>query len=325
MSKISVIVPVYKVEKYIHRCLDSILGQTFEDLELLIVDDGSPDRCGEICEHYKERDKRVRVFHQENKGPADARNTALNWFFKESDSEWITFIDSDDWVHKDYLKILYEGAITHGADICQCEMIETEVTLSDEAILSQECNRVSAERALYKEGRFEIDGYAWGKLYRRNLFEKRRFPVGKIFEDFYLIPEIVLKANAIIETKNKLYYYFQRSDSIVWSRNMRYIENKWMGYERLIQLFTEYHEDRLASIMKNAYVFWTQSLVDTTIDRDERKIIIRRGREIIKRYPEISGYPFHLNHDIMFSFYPVVGAIYKTGSRIKRGLGKEAK
>ena len=325
MSKISVIVPVYKVEKYINRCINSILKQSFDDFELLLVDDGSPDNCGEICDQYQKNDKRVRVFHQKNQGQSAARNTALNWLFKESDSEWITFIDSDDWVHKDYLKILYEGAIECDADICQCRMIETEITLADDKLGESECEKVSAESALYKEGRFEIDGYAWGKLYKRNLFEDVRFPVGMIFEDFYLIPEIVLKASTIAETKYKLYYYFQRSDSTVWSRDMRYIENKWVGYEKLIPLFMENKEYRLAEIMKNAYVFWTQSLMETTSDKNQREAILKKGREIIKRYPEISGYPFHLNHDILFSFYPVAGAIYKTGSKIKKLIRKDSK
>lgn len=323
MSKISVIVPVYKVEKYIDRCINSILRQSFDDFELLLVDDGSPDNCGEICDLYQMNDKRIRVFHQKNQGQSVARNTALNWLYNESNSEWITFIDSDDWVHTDYLKILYEGAIACDADICQCGMIETETTIADDKRYEQECEKVSAESALYKEGRFEIDAYAWGKIYKRNLFEDVRFPAGMIFEDFYLIPEIVLKASAIAETKCKLYYYFQRSDSTVWSRDMRYIENKWTGYERVILLFVENKEYRLAEIMKNAYVFWTQSLMETTTDTKQRETILEKGRKIIKQYPEISGYPFHMNRDILFSFYPVVGSIYKTCSRIKKLLRKE--
>ena len=325
MSKISIIVPVYKVEKYICRCIDSILGQSFVDFELLIVDDGSPDNCGEICDRYQKNDRRVRVFHQKNQGISAARNTALDWVYKESDSEWITFIDSDDWVHNDYLKVLYEGAIACNADICQCRMKETEVTLTDDKLDEPKCKIVSAEAALYKEGRFEIDGYAWGKLYGRNLFENARFPSGMIFEDFYLIPEIVLKAKTIAETKEKLYYYFQRSDSTVWSKDMHYIENKWMGYEKLIPLFTDYKEYRLAEIMKKAYVFWTQSLMETVSDEKERKAVFIKGRKIIKQYPEISGYPFHLNRDILFSFYPIIGAVYKIGSRVKELIRKESK
>ena len=106
MAAISVIVPVYKVERYLKRCVDSILDQTFRDFELILVDDGSPDRCGEICEKYAEKDKRIVVLHRENGGLSAARNTGLDWIFANSNSTYVTFIDSDDWVHPQYLEIL---------------------------------------------------------------------------------------------------------------------------------------------------------------------------------------------------------------------------
>lgn len=322
MPKISVIVPVYKVEKYINRCIDSILEQTYDDFELLLVDDGSPDNCGKICDYYQSVDKRIRVFHQENAGQSVARNTALNWVFEKSESEWITFIDGDDWVHIDYLKILFNGANLYNADICQCGMLQTETYVNDKKLNEMSYKRISVEEALYKEGRFEIDGYACGKLYKKNLFENIRFPEGMIFEDFYIIPEVVLNASVITEAKYKLYYYFQHNDSTIWSRNMHYIECKWMGYEKLVPLFTEYQEYCLAKIMKNAYVFWTQSLMDNVTDQNQKKRIIAKGRDLVKRYPEISGYPFHLNRDILFSFYPLVGKMYKFGSKMKKQIRK---
>ena len=114
---ISVIVPVYKVEKYIHRCIDSILAQTFSDFELILVDDGSPDNCGRICDEYALKDNRIHVIHKENGGLSDARNAGIDWAFEHSDSEWITFIDSDDWVHKKYLESLINGAINTNSDV----------------------------------------------------------------------------------------------------------------------------------------------------------------------------------------------------------------
>jgi len=99
MALIGVVVPVYKVEQYLHRCVDSILRQTFSDFELILVDDGSPDRCGEICDEYARQDSRVRVIHQENAGLSAARNTAIDLLLQENRTEWITLIDSDDWVH----------------------------------------------------------------------------------------------------------------------------------------------------------------------------------------------------------------------------------
>ena len=103
MALISVVVPVYNVEKYIHQCIDSILSQTFTDLELILVDDGSPDRCPQICDRYAEQDQRIHVIHQKNGGLSAARNAGIDWAFANSDSQWITFVDSDDWVHPELL------------------------------------------------------------------------------------------------------------------------------------------------------------------------------------------------------------------------------
>ena len=107
MPLISVIVPVYNVEKYLERCIRSILMQTFKDFDLILIDDGSPDNCPELCDFYEKKDKRIITIHQNNMGLSAARNTGLNWTFKNSNSRWITFIDSDDWVHPRYLESLY--------------------------------------------------------------------------------------------------------------------------------------------------------------------------------------------------------------------------
>ena len=120
MPTISVIVPVYKVEKYIHRCVDSILEQTYADFELILVDDGSPDNCGAICDEYATQDSRVVVIHQENGGLSAARNAGIDWAFTNSDSQWISFVDSDDWVHPEYLERLLDVAVSRSADMTFC-------------------------------------------------------------------------------------------------------------------------------------------------------------------------------------------------------------
>ena len=124
MALISVIVPVYNVEAYLVRCIDSILVQSFEDFELFLIDDGSPDRCGAICDEYAKRDKRIHVIHQQNKGLSEARNAGIECAL-HSDSEWITFIDSDDWVHPKYLQALIECAARFDADLVIGEFEKT--------------------------------------------------------------------------------------------------------------------------------------------------------------------------------------------------------
>jgi glycosyltransferase involved in cell wall biosynthesis len=109
MSTISVVIPVYRADKYLRRCLDSLLAQTFTDFEAILVDDGSPDNSGEICEEYSNLDSRFVAFHQQNQGQSVARNFALDWIFENSNSSFITFVDSDDWVHPQYLEALYSA------------------------------------------------------------------------------------------------------------------------------------------------------------------------------------------------------------------------
>ena len=111
MPEISVIVPVYKVEPYLRRCVDSILAQTFTDIEVILIDDGSPDGCPAICDEYVQQDNRVKVIHQENRGVSAARNAGLDWVFANSDSQWISFVDSDDWVHPQFLEYLHLSLI----------------------------------------------------------------------------------------------------------------------------------------------------------------------------------------------------------------------
>ena len=134
MHKISVIVPVYKVEKYLRRCIDSILNQTFNDFELILVDDGSPDNCGKMCDEYAKSDNRVTVIHRKNGGLSAARNSGIEWAFNNSDSEWITFIDSEDWVHADYLKILLDYAQKFNTEVSICDFLRTSDYIADDVL-----------------------------------------------------------------------------------------------------------------------------------------------------------------------------------------------
>jgi len=117
MSNISVVIPVYNVESYINRCVDSLLDQSFTDFDLVLVDDGSLDNSGAICDEYEKKDKRICVIHKANWGLSDARNVGIEWALTNSNSEWITFIDSDDWVHPDYLRYLYRAVCENDVEL----------------------------------------------------------------------------------------------------------------------------------------------------------------------------------------------------------------
>ncbi len=218
MPLISVIVPVYKVEPYLSRCIDSILAQTFTDFEIILVDDGSPDNCGKICDKYAETDKRIFVIHKENGGLSSARNAGIDWAFKNSNSEFITFIDSDDTIVATYLERLMKS-IDNCADIATCKLEffieETQKSETDGSFNTAPEQFTGKESVihLYKmNGRVRTEACA--KLYRKHMFSNIRFPEGKIHEDQFIIPILLYNSRNVIAINDPLYTYYIRNASI---------------------------------------------------------------------------------------------------------------
>ncbi len=214
---ISVIIPVYKVEDYIRRCVDSVLTQTYGNLEIILVDDGSPDRCGEICDEYAAKDKRVVSIHKKNGGLSDARNAGM----EVCKGEYITFLDSDDWVVPDYIERLYRLLTDTGSDISACSFIKTSDEEAKPDSSPEEVRVFSNIEALDKmESNTDIQLYiqlvvAWGKLYKRDLFRGVTYPVGKLHEDEFTTYKVIYRAQRIAITSAQLLYYWQREDSIM--------------------------------------------------------------------------------------------------------------
>lgn len=217
MAKISVIVPVYKVEPYIRRCVDSILGQTFPDFELILVDDGSPDGCGAICDEYARQDLRVHVIHQENGGLSAARNAGIDWAFANSGSQWLAFVDSDDWVHEAYLSSLYAAAVETESLLSACYVFSTSgESLPPAEERAAQC--LSADDYYCKDTKEgKISTTAWAKLYHKSLFETLRYPVGKLHEDEFTTYLAVYQAGKVGVTPARLYAYFQNPAGIMKS------------------------------------------------------------------------------------------------------------
>ena len=213
MPKISVIVPVYKVEKYLSRCVDSILRQSFIDFELILVDDGSPDLCGDICEQYAASDNRVIVIHRENGGLSAARNSGIEWSLKNSDSEWITFIDSDDWLHPDYLMILLDCAKKFNTYISVCNFLRA----SDYSINPVIKENLKVRKYLTEDFfiNFNLNAViACGKLYKKNFFKNIRYPEGKLHEDEFTTYKILFECKEVCFVDEELYYYFVNETGI---------------------------------------------------------------------------------------------------------------
>ena len=220
---ISIVIPVYKVENYLEKCIRSIISQNFEDYELLLVDDGSPDRCGAICDEWANKDKRISVIHKQNGGISDARNAGI----EQAKGDYLCFIDSDDWIAPDMLKTLYDIATESRADLVCCnflqvneqgEQLRKPATVTPGVYTQDEfwTNRFNSDVKIYYD-------VAWNKLYRRSIFETLRYPVGKIHEDDQVLYEVVSQCNSIALTDKIGYYYVIRDNSIM--RTKRSVRN----------------------------------------------------------------------------------------------------
>ena len=199
---ISIIVPVYKVTPYLRQCVESIINQTYRDLEILLIDDGSPDECGEICEEYKNRDNRIRVFHTENRGLSAARNFGL----QNAAGDCIGFVDPDDWIEPDMYAVLLRGLEEADISVCGYDSGAQRVQLTKAMYTGAD-----SLKALIDE---KFNNNVWNKLYRRKLFDGVLFPEGKNYEDVAVMHRIVDRASLVAVEPSVLYHYRIRSESI---------------------------------------------------------------------------------------------------------------
>lgn len=207
---ISVIVPVYNVEKYLDRCVKSILSQSFSDFELLLVDDGSPDRCGEMCEEYAKGDSRIKAFHKRNGGLSDARNFGI----EKALGEYLMFVDSDDYIHEQMLETLHRLITENDADLAVCSAMD--VFEGKEVTQVREIREFTLNKTESYKYMLRGDGLpsACNKLYKRQTVGEVRFPVGKLYEDGFFTPQILKRVEKTAVTSRPMYYYFRRADSI---------------------------------------------------------------------------------------------------------------
>lgn len=238
---ISVIIPVYKVEKYLEKSIESVLGQSYSNLEIILVDDGSPDGCPTICDAYQKKYDKVKVIHKENGGLSSARNAGIDI----ASGKYIAFIDSDDTVHRDFIRILHDLCESYDCDIAQCDFLETKET---SLFLSPQCNRkeevystVEAMKDFCKDSNVVKYWVAWNKLYRRELFDGIRYPLGRTHEDMFTSHKLLYKSRRTVVTNLYLYYYLQRDGSITRNEeeNMRNTLDKVEALNELVDFFRE--------------------------------------------------------------------------------------
>lgn len=233
---LSVIIPTYNVEKYLDKCVESIVNQTYKNLEVILVDDGSTDDSGKICDEWTKKDERIKVYHKENGGLSDARNYGI----EKSNGIYLSFVDSDDYIDKDMYLNLITGCEKYNKDIGCCNKIR--IYKND---LKYE-NKIKTNKTVKNDESLLLllllsDPSACNKIYKRSLFDKIRFPKGKLYEDIATIPYIIDAANGMYMDKLNGYYYVQRENSIIHTNfnlnKMDYMENTKKLKEYIIKKY----------------------------------------------------------------------------------------
>ena len=273
--KISIVVPIYKVEKYIHKCIDSILAQTFTDFELILVDDGSPDNCGKICDEYAMKDSRIKVIHKKNGGLSDARNAGIDTAI----GEYIGFVDSDDYIESDMYKDLYEVIINNDADISITGIKE----VNEEG------------RVIYKYLPEKIDfsellkqAYACNKLFKRNLFLENNlyFQNNRHYEDIELIPKLIAKSNKIVGVNKLAYNYLKRGNSITSVKDEKILDNLWAYTQIKDYLIDEGIYDSYKIEFDKGIQYFKQFYLNILCEGDT-KFIIKNYKTILRYFDKI--------------------------------------
>ncbi len=303
MARVCIIVPVYNVENYLSRCVDSLLNQTFADFEIILVDDGSPDRSGDICDRYAVNDTRIHVIHQENGGLSAARNVGLDWSFSNSQCSWISFVDSDDWLHPRFFEVLLNAVKKDNTDMAIGGALWTTGESLPEEINDESRIWTPKDYFLYDATNATV---SWGKVYKKDCFKSIRFPVGKIHEDEFVTYQILFKQDTVSVVEAPLYGYFQNEKGIMksqWTpKRLSIMEALEIQIEYFLKNgYEEIAKERFYSLIINGKVH-QQNIFDSQIlTRHERKKytneIKRQLRRVLIKYHKYEWFPFKVCED----------------------------
>lgn len=325
---ISIIVPVYNVEKYLDRCVQSILNQTYPYFELILVDDGSPDNCGKMCDEYAKKDDRVIVIHQENKGLSGARNAGLDYVFEKNNSQYITFIDSDDYVHNQYCELLLNAMNEYSADIVISNFKKFNTNYINESKIENDIDMQSFSNIgilnLY------IDDYknqaryvssCW-KLYKKDVLNGICFPNNRLFEDEFTTYKILFNAKKIINIDASLYYYYENDEGITHNLDnnkrfddydARYEQINFFKVNNLLDLYKK------ASLQFLKYCQWglinCRNHIDT-VDKKKLALFNKQYKNVFQSMQKLGEINFLTHYDYFVLSNPRLVFYY----RIKRKI-----
>lgn len=273
---VSIIVPIFKVEKYLKRCIDSILNQTYRNIEIILIDDGSPDNCGKIADEYALKDKRIKVIHQKNMGLSEARNRGI----EISKGEYIGFVDSDDYIEPTMFQDLYNAIIDNDADISICNfyVISNKRKVAKNNFKRRNFNKIEALKGVLLDK--DIQSYAWNKLYKRELFENIKYPIGKKYEDIGTTFYLFEKSNKIAYIEKPEYNYLNREDSIVFNYN----EQTIMDYTDIIIERYKYVDNKYEQLKKYNFYYLAKTLITAFNDAESLNKI---NNSLMKKIEEL--------------------------------------
>ncbi len=276
---VSVIVPVYKVEEYLSRCIESIINQTYKNLEIILVDDGSPDNCPQICDEYAKKDNRIKVIHKENGGLSDARNAGM----KIATGEYTAFIDSDDYIDLSMFEHMVQVSIVEKADIVECNVYSVydnciEKYNTDTYAIYNQNNLIMEAYIKY----YHIKTVVWNKLYKTELIKNISFEFGKYNEDEFFTYRVLANANVLVHIDNYYYYYYQRVGSIMGSEySIKALDSLEGSMQRAVFIKNNYPE---------LYFYQLKTITFLCIDQYQRLLLNKNtdgykfGKDKVKKY-----------------------------------------
>lgn len=280
MPLISIIVPVYNLELYIKKCIDSILAQTFTNFEVIVVNDGSTDNSGDICDEYAQKDNRVVVVHKKNDGLSSARNTGI----KISRGKYLGFVDGDDWIYDDMYEKLYTLSNQNNCDIAICNIyreIKGEVNYIERAKLIKEMDNIEAMRQLFKGILYRFS--VCNKLYKKSCFRGIEFPEGRLHEDLSTTYKLFSNANKVVFTNYTGYIYVKRENSILNSRyNPKRLES-FIAWNEILS-FMNIKYPQLSEEYYSCFVYWCIDHIYQILNQIDKKVEQERYLVSIQLY-----------------------------------------
>lgn len=319
MSAISIIIPVYNAEKYIARCLDAILNQSFSDFKVILVNDGSTDGSLTLCKVYCEKDSRFTVLDKPNGGAASARNLGLDWYYRESDSPWFCFLDADDFVEARYLELLYAAVRDNSVSVSMCAFQMTDRDALEPVQTVSVPVLFSAEELWCKHQLFCTVPVV--KLFARDLFRDIRFPEGIIHEDEFTLYKVLFKCEQIAFINVPLYGYYQTETSVMrgaWSpRHMKEPE----GIAAQLCFFRENHYQKAAAYTAKIYLLslYNNLLRCRTAGEQYREYAVELKKRLgkgLKQYKSLAGVSIDGEPWLFYEAFPVGSLPHRLQKRI---------